>query len=166
MPFEEPITLTGELSISDARQGFRLTSATFAGDLVRAVVILGALACLWALWQFVMCTDADDLTLSDGILTALSFAFPSFLLFRYALVREYWRRLWEKKHFYFRPSVTVLQATGVSINSESYRAEYAWEYFTEFRRTDRVVALFGPGGTMFFGRSRFASDHDWEKFIN
>jgi hypothetical protein len=166
MPFEEHIALTGELSIKDARQGVRLMNASFIGKLFHAAVILGMLGCLWELWQLVMFTDAEDLSGSDEILIAICFTFPSLLLMRYAWVHERWRHLREKKFFYFRPSATVLHSSGISLSTESYRAEYAWEYFTEFRRTDRVVVLFSSGGGMFFGRSRFANDADWERFVN
>lgn len=166
MPFEEPIALTGALSINDARQGVRLMNTTFFGKLFHALVILVVFGCLLAIWKLVMCTDAEDLTLSDGILIALCFGFPSLWLIRCAWLREQWQRLWERKLLYFRPMETRLHADGVSFNAQAYRAECAWEYFTEFRRTNRVVVLFSTGGGMFFGRSRFANDADWEKFVN
>jgi hypothetical protein len=166
MSFEQPIALVGELTVDDARQGMRLAQASIWTKLVRASSILIVLGCLLFLWSIVFSTGDQDWSSSDCVLIAVCVLVPIVLIVRYALGRDQLHRAWEQKVGIFQRASTIINADGVTIQLAYAQTAIGWKHFTDFRRTENVVVLFTSGSWMLFGRSRFGSDTEWERFVS
>ncbi len=94
---------------------------------------------------------------------ALPVVFLGFLAYgRLRLDSAYRRRVGA-----FQPQETTIDPDGFEALVHGSSARYEWLLFDRFKIDAEVVILFATdGGWIYFARSRFVSDADWDRFVD
>lgn len=166
MPPDEPIKLSGELTLEDVRRGRRLAESSFWTNLYRTLLILFNLLCVVVLIGEVIPSRPYPQATAEGIVTTISALVPVLSLWRYIWNRNCDRRAWEKSEGMFCKADTTVSAQGVCINNPYAQAEFQWTHFKGFRQSEGIVILYGSAGWLLLARSRFGCDADWMHFVS
>jgi hypothetical protein len=163
MPLDEPITLQGDLTLKDARRGIRL--ATFSWRRTTLLIVAAAVGFLIVLGAIGLSAREYDEAAGNRILVVAFVAYPLLLFLPFALYRFRLYQAWKAKTGIFDAHETIISADGLSTHTDNSQAHIQWSFFTSYRHSDRVLVLYHRNGWLFFARSRFGSDAEWETFV-
>lgn len=168
MSLEPPIVLTGELTPDDVRRAWRLAEGVGTKwwivplAIVLATILVVGLLIGWSAREF-------DAAAGDRILFFVCSAavVPPLVVGGFRLRnRALFRRAWRTKTGWFTPVETTLDETGLTSTMPHASSRYGWPLFERVRLAPGLIVLFmAEGGWMFFARSRFGSDEEWERFV-
>jgi hypothetical protein len=157
---EPPIELRGELSKADVLTADRmLTPKKKRVIAAAAALVLSALIVAVG----VSVRQADE-KVSDRVFLVGSIVIAFMLVWRVAVPRYRIHRAWATRSGIFDVSDTTISNDGVlmKVPHATHRAE--WPLFFAAMTRPTAVILFYPGAWMLFARSRFSSEHDWNRF--
>lgn len=157
---EPPITLAGELSKEDVltadrmlttRQRKRKRASTF----IAAVGLFVGLG----LWLREHDEEASDRVFLAAIIVLPVFVFAPVLIARYRV-----HQAWTFKTGIFAVADTTIANDGIVMKLPHAVSNIEWPMFFAAMIRPTAIILFYQGAWMLFARSRFPTEHDWNRF--
>jgi hypothetical protein len=76
------------------------------------------------------------------------------------------RQAWRRNELVKMPVSGAADATGIEWDGQYIRGHYPWTVLKKYRRAAAMVVVYTqPNSVMFFPRSFFSSDTEWERFV-
>lgn len=157
---EPPIVLRGELSMNDVLTANQMLKSDKKRRVVAsAYIFLGSIAASVA-----MAVRTFSEELSNSIFITFAVLFPAVYLIPLAIGRYRLLQAWKQKVDVFRQVDTTITNDGLVITEPHTVITVEWPRFVAALTSPTVIFLFPETGWILFGRSRFADEHDWNRF--
>ena len=157
---EPPIVLKGELSKADVLTAERMLT-TKRSKVVKASAYLTLIAL--ALGVGISLREYDE-NVSDWIFLGTFVVLSALLLVPFLLTRYRVHWAWVRKVGIFDCAETTISNDGLVMKLPHAISNIEWAMFFAAMIRPRAIILFYPGAWMLFARSRFADDHEWNRF--